>query len=372
MINLFEPNVTNESLEILKEVFESKWLGRGEKVNEFEEKLAKFLRTDKENIGTIASCSDAIFGVLEILQLKETDEIIIPSISFPAIASAVIQTGAIPIIIDINDSNANLSLNELKKNLTKNTRAVFITSYGGIPNDIEKIREIVGDEVMILEDSACSLGTFEQGIASGIKSDFACWSFDAMKLLTCGEGGAFYAKDKNVVNTLKEHFYLGLPASEKSGLDKAKSNGNWWEYQLNRTGRRSIFTNINASIGLPQLSKLDDVLTRKDEIRKQYIKGLDKNKIIIMPQENSKTDYSNYFFTIEHKKRDELAKYLKSNGIYTSLRYQPLHQINIFKKYSKNCRNAEKFFEKSLNIPIHQNLTNDEVDYIIDKINGFN
>ena len=153
MINIFQPNINNNSLELLSKVFESNWLGRGKYVEEFENKLGLFLNI-YDNLHTISSCTDAIFGVFDIFNLKHNSEVIMPSISFPAVGSAVLRSNLIPKIIDIDILSGNISIDSLKKAITKNTSAVFVTHYGGIPVEIDKIREVVGDKVYIFEDSA--------------------------------------------------------------------------------------------------------------------------------------------------------------------------------------------------------------------------
>lgn len=208
MINLFEPNVGQNSLDLLREVFHSKWLGRGAVATEFEMRLAELLRTDVAKVHTIANCTDAIFGAFEVLGITPGKEVIVPSISFPAVGSAILAAGLIPKIVDIDLKSGNIDLDLVVNALSSKTAAVFVTHYGGIPVDIKRLRELVGSDVFIIEDAACALGTFINGVACGTEGDFGCWSFDAMKLLTCGEGGAIYVADSERMTHAKEYFYL--------------------------------------------------------------------------------------------------------------------------------------------------------------------
>jgi aminotransferase len=367
MINIFQPSVGKDSLLAIKDVFDSNWLGRGELVRTFEKNVSEFFNVSGKNVHTIACATDAIFGVFRILNLQNTKkEVIIPSISFPAVASAVLEAGLTPVIVDVDPLNGNISLDSLKEALNSQTTAVFVTHYGGIPVDIEKLRAVVGDKVFILEDAACAFGTFVDGNACGTLADFGCWSFDAMKMLVAGEGGACYFSDESVAKKAKEYFYLGLPVSDKSGLDKASQSDRWWEYQLNSPGRRSMFTNINAAIAIPQFPSLSGNFSRRDDIRLKYCKVIDSNnKLNYSKQDQENVVYSNYFFTILSSERDQLAKYLKDNGVYTTFRYFPLHEIDLFRSYSvKNIDGARQFSETALNIPIHHNLSDADVDVI--------
>jgi aminotransferase len=371
MINIFEPSITKESLETLEKVFNLKWLGRGNYVNEFETSLANLLQTKRSNVHTIASCSDAIFGVFEILGIKKGAEVIIPAVSFPAVGSAIIAAGLTPRIIDIDINSGNIDIGIISEYINSKTAAVFITHYGGIPVDVKRLRGIVGEQIFIIEDAACALGSSVNGVACGTEGDYGCWSFDAMKLLTCGEGGAIYISDIEKMQQAKEYFYLGLPAQAKSGIDRQGSDSRWWEYDLNRPGRRSVFTNINAAIGLPQFATLPVILERKNKIRQCYSETLDSVGVQYLKQAHPNIKYSNYFFTVITDQRDELASFLKHNQVYSTFRYYPLHLISIFKQYAENCVSATKFSNSALNIPIHQALSDHQVVSISDLLKKF-
>ena len=371
MINLFEPRVSENSVDLLQKVFHSNWLGRGSYVTEFQAKLSDFLRVDAGQIHTIASCSDAIFGVFDIYKFQPGDEVIIPSISFPAVGSAILAANLIPKIVDIESDSGNIDFNEVKNALSKKTVAIFLTHYGGIPVDVNKLRELVGENIKIFEDAACALGSYIGEVACGTQGDYGCWSFDAMKMLTCGEGGAIYIKDQEILTRAKEYFYLGLPSQAKSGIDRSAAEGAWWEYQLNCHGRRSIFTNINAAIGLPQFSTLESAYLRRQKIRNYYCENFDKINIKYLRQDINDITYSNYFFTLISERRNQLAIFLKDKGIYSTFRYYPLSKINIFSKYSMRCARSDLFSSTALNIPIHHSLTDFDVEYITDTIKNF-
>lgn len=371
MINIFQPDVHTKSIDLLSNVFESKWLGRGNYVYEFEKKFSEILKTSSHQIHTISCCTDAIFGVFHIFPFNSGDEVIIPSISFPAIGSAILASNLIPKIVDIDVNTGNINLSCLENALSSKTKAVFITHYGGIPVNIAEIRKIVGSEIKIFEDAACALGTYTDGIACGTEGDFGCWSFDAMKLLTCGEGGGIFINDSRYMEITKEYFYLGLPTQTKSGIDRQANDSRWWEYQLNRPGRRSIFTNINAAIGIPQFETIENSLVKRQKIRDYYCDILDKIGVTYLRQDDKRTSYSNYFFTILTDQRDQLASYLKENGIYSTFRYYPLHLIDLFKNFSQECKSASEFANQALNIPIHQSLSESDIEYIGKTLTSF-
>ena len=371
MINLFQPNIGSDSLDQLKDVFESNWLGRGKKVALFEERLSTKLCIEKTKISTNSCCSDAIFNAIQMLDLSEDDLVIIPTNSFPAIASSILHSKANLKIVDIK-KNGNIDIDKIPNELIKKASLVFITHYGGIPVNIKKLRALLSNNSLIFEDCACALGTKVDNKPVGSDSDFSCWSLDPMKLITAGEGGVFSSNDLSFLNKVKQYSYLGLPLKEKTGLEKSSSDSNWWLYELEMPGRRSVFCDFHAAIGLPELEKIDDYLNKKKKIREKYIKTLNDLKVNFVEQDQKGVSYSNYFMTLQDERRDELAKFLKQNGIYSSLRYSPLHKMDLFKKYSvEDMKGADYFYSNSLNIPIHQNLNIEEVDFICAKLREY-
>jgi aminotransferase len=375
MINIFQPEIPDASVDLLSNVFDSNWLGRGKLVSDFELRLSKFLNADRAEITTMSCCSDAIFAILPIIKKRsKANKVLIPSVSFPAVGSAVIEAGLELVLVDVEADTGNICLKAVKKHFDDDVLAVFVTHYGGNPVDILGLRNIVGNNVFILEDSACALGSvLDDGSAVGLQGDFACWSFDAMKLLVAGEGGGAWIPNSDIRDEFKESLYLGLPASEKSGLDKANESNEWWSYNLNCFGRRSVFTDVNAAIAIPQFGLLKTKLEKREAIRDKYIKSIQTNSHLKFVKQSGCTTYSNYFFTVLCDSRNELAFFLKSQGVYSTFRYYPLSQINLFAMNSTvgDMSGSDSFSKRALNIPIHDGLTGDEVAYISELLASF-
>lgn len=350
----------------------SGWLGRGEVAKKFEAKLCTYQKFEHNQLHTVASCSDAIFGSLRLFSFKPGTEVILPSNSFPAVGNSILECGLIPRLVDIDSKTGNASVQAILDACSADTAAIFITHYGGIPFDTNLLRTNVSQNVKILEDCAAALGTFKHGVAIGQSADFACWSFDAMKLLCCGEGGALYSRDEDLVKRAKEYFYLGLPQQQKSGIDRVNKSDHWWEYDIRTAGRRSLFTDVNAAIGLTQIDDLSNRLEKKQAIAERYQEVLDHIGMSYVRSPPHDGTYSNYFFTVQTKQRDRLARHFRDNGVYTTLRYSPLNRTSLYEKYSPiEMPGTKKFFSESLNIPIHHNLTEDSVTKIINLLEDF-
>lgn len=375
MINIFQPQIPGSSLNLLSKVFESNWLGRGKLVSEFEFRLSQFLNADRQEITTMSCCSDAIFAILPIIKRRSVaKKVLVPSISFPAVGSAVIEAGLELVLVDVEADTGNISLDAVRQNFDDDVLAVFLTHYGGNPVDVSGLREIVGSKTFILEDSACALGSvLNDGTSVGLQGDFACWSFDAMKLLVAGEGGGARIPDRDIRNEFKESLYLGLPASEKSGLDKVDGSSEWWSYELNSFGRRSVFTDVNAAIAIPQFELLNERLAKRQMIREIYVKSIQANSDLDFAPQTGCSLFSNYFFTALCDSRDELAHYLKAKGVYTTFRYYPLHKIDLFANAATvtGMDGSNFFSSRALNIPIHSALSDIDVDQIANFLSDY-
>lgn len=376
MINLFQPSPDFSSLKFIKNIFKKKYFHKNKYCDLFLKQFSQFQNLNKNKLVLGASCSDLIFNILfTCKKIIKNKLVIVPANSFPAVPSAVIRAGLNLKIVDIEKDTGNISLDSLKKINQTKIGCVFLTHYGGIPIDISKIKKIVGKKVLIFEDCACALGSFyNKKICVGSKGDFASWSFDPMKMITCGEGGIAYIRNSKILSAFKENISLGLKNNKLSGFQLAKKQNKWWEYQLMDYGSRSVFTEIDAAIGLPQLKKIKTFLKKKQKIRDIYNSNLKmQSSIKIINNKNGKT-YSNYFFTIiVKKKRDSLAKFLYQNKVYSSLRYFSLNKVKIFKKYCTNSSfyNANFFSKHALNLPIYQDLKETEVRRICRLINFF-
>jgi dTDP-4-amino-4,6-dideoxygalactose transaminase len=254
---------------------------------------------------------------------------------------------------------------------------VFLSDYGGDPVDSQTVRKIIGDDCLLLIDAATSFGTKYSKSNQYVHSsaDFVCYSFDAMKLLTTGEGGAAVIRDTLLMEKFKEYTYLGLPTKQKSGLDVAKkdSTAGWWEYDLNCFGKRAVMSDLAASLGLAEIDDVDKKLKRKTEIYNKYRLALDQLKdVSILSCDNNRYISSNYFFTILTERRSELARYLLDNEIYTSFRYWPVHKMSLFNNDAcSQYENSNFFSSNALNLPIHCGLSDDDIEFITNKISTF-
>ena len=377
MIQIYSNSLGKEELNSIEKVFNSKWLGKGPKTEEFILNFSKKITTDyfngignsitsTDNFITTTSCTEGIFQIIDLLDIKKDDEIILPSISFVGVANAIMYKKAKPVFCDVNKHTLNPTTKHIEDKITPNTKAIIILHYAGVPcDDIDNISKLCKEKnIKLIEDNANSPFSKYNNINTGTFGDFGVWSFDAMKILVTGDGGLIYANNKNDIEKLKRLTYLGLetPSGLSSNIDKK-----WWQFEVSVAGRRSITNDIQAAIGIEQLKKVDNFIKRRKEIHEMYNLNLKNLDWIKLPNIPSHVDSSYYMYYVQVDNRDEFAKYLREKEIYTTFRYYPLHWVDFYQS-KENLPNTKYIANHTLCLPLHQNLSNKEVNYIIKTI----
>jgi dTDP-4-amino-4,6-dideoxygalactose transaminase len=368
MITVFGSHVGSKEIQNVVECMESQWMGFGKQVDLFEKKyMEKF---EINNFAMVDSGSNALFMAVKLLNLPPNSEIIIPSFTWVSCAQAVLLAGHKPIFCDVDLSTMNIRKEDILPKISKKTKALMIVHYAGLPVDIDPILEL---GLPIIEDSAHAVDSRYKGKPCGTIGDIGIFSYDAVKNLTVGEGGGITCKNKDLLEKAKIMRYCGIG---KSGFDSAISNANdknrWWEYNIEMPFIKMLPTNISASIGLAQLDRIDDLQNIRKNIWEKYQNEFKSFKNIICPVEANPGDKHSYFtYCIRVPKRDELAKYLLDNNIYTTLRYHPLHLNPLYKQQNIILENCNILNNEALSIPIHPRLTLEDVEKIILKIKQF-
>lgn len=376
MIQIYSNSLGEEEVNAVREVFASKWLGKGSKEKEFVEQIANKLHQEAFDVGyscpsvkhfiTTNSCTEAAFQLMDLIDLQEGDEVIMPSMSFVGIANAVVYKKAKVVFCDVDRYTLNPSLHDIQSKLTEKTKAIFLIHYAGVPTpDLARIAHYCTQNgIYLIEDNANSPFSILDGKSTGTFGDFSTWSFDSMKILVTGDGGLIYAKNTEHVNKLEKQMYLGLETP--SGLSNTVDT-KWWQFEVSTAGRRSIMNDVTAAIGIEQLKKFDSFIKRRKEIHQQYNQELGELDWIIIPKVPINIQSSYYMYHIQVENRDELAKYLRDKGIYTTFRYYPLHWVEFYNS-DADLPNTTQAALTTLCLPIHQNLTDEEVTYIIQTI----
>lgn len=371
MINVYQPSLGEEELNRIREVFASNWLGKGELTDEFEANFAMHLSIDKNRLLTTNCCSEGLFSSMSLMDIAPGDEVIMPTISFVGAGNAVCAHGAKLVLCDVDRRTQNVRAEDIEKVLTPKSKAILLLHYGGVSCEMDEILALAKNRnLKLIEDSACAVASTYKGRACGTMGDMAMWSFDAMKILVCGDGAMLCFNTPELRERASKLLYFGLES--KSGYSNSVDK-KWWEYEISCFGHRAIMNDVTAAMALEQLKKLPTFIQKRKAINDHYderLRGLDWLDIPLPLKDYQTSSY--YFYPIQVKKdiRDDLAKYLRENGIYTTYRYFPLHRVHAYNA-SGEFPNADFAANHTLCIPIHQALTPDKIDFISDKIIEF-
>ena len=379
MIQIYSNSLGKDELKAIKKVFNSRWLGKGPKTEDFKKMFSQKLITNcyegvafttasTKNLLTISSCTEGLFQSID-LYVNKGDEVILPSISFIGAGNAIKSKNAIPVFCDVDSRTLNPSVNDIEKCITSKTKAIIILHYAGVPCDIENIVNLCKKRnIKLIEDNANSPFSRVNTKNTGTFGDIGLWSFDSMKQLVMGDGGMIYCQNEEDTIRLEKLTYLGLEST--SGLSNLVDK-KWWEFNISSPSRRSITNDIQAAIGIEQLKKIDAQIKKRQKIHNRYTDSLSSLDWLDVPKEILPNITSSYYmYHIQTKDRDGLAKYLKENGIYTTFRYYPLHWVKYFNSNQK-LPGTEYAANHTLCIPLHQNLSNRDVNFIIKKIKSW-
>ena len=245
----------------------------------------------------------------------------------------------------------------------------MVVHFAGKPVDMDPILEL---GLPVIEDAAHAVDSYYKGKACGGIGDVGIYSFDAVKNLTTGEGGGITTRKKELIDRAKILRYCGIG---KSGFEAAAATAGeknrWWEYSIKEPFIKMLPTNIAAAIGLAQLDKIDDLQAYRKKIWDIYQAELSDVSWIVRPPDAEAHEKHSYFtYVIRVPNRDKLARFLFDADIYTTLRYHPLHMNELYNSKA-TLKNSEILNEDSLSIPLHPNLTLDQVDFIVGKIKEF-
>lgn len=268
-INVMKPWLGEEEARALAEVVASGWVAQGPKVKQFEADFSA-AQGARHAVAT-SSCTSALHLALVVAGIGAGDDVVVPSFSFIATANAVTYVGARPVFCDVDPATGNVTAETIRAALTLDTRAVIVVDQGGVPVDLDPIRELCDrHEMTIIEDAACAVGSEYRGRPVGTGADVTVWSFHPRKIITTGEGGMLTTQRADWAaraRTLREHS-MSVSATERHGSVLAPA-----EVYL-EIGYNYRMTDLQAAVGIVQLGRLARIVERRREIAAQYVTGL--------------------------------------------------------------------------------------------------
>ena len=383
-MKLSTPHIDNKDYNYVKKVIKSSWISTSSSyVNRFEKKISKISGT-KYAVATNSGTS-AIHLALMAMGVNENCEVIVPSITFIATANPILYLKAKPIIIDV-DEKYNLKIEDVLKFIKEKTifrdnvtinkktkkilKVIIVAHMWGRPCDFLKIKKVCKKRnIYILEDAAEALGSYIKSQNSkkyyhcGSIGDVGCLSFNANKIITTGSGGALITNNKNI---FKKSDYLASQAKDDS-----------FNYIHNECGYNYKMNGLNASLGLSQISKLSNKITKRKNIYKRYnynFKSHSKIRILDLTDVSKINYWINvvYFEKLGHQNVEKLSIFLKKKNIETRRVWRPLNLQRHLRNFETfNIKNSERLYNNSLCLPSNDTLSKKDIDKVCNCIKNF-
>jgi dTDP-4-amino-4,6-dideoxygalactose transaminase len=365
LIRLSQSCVGVEEKQAICEVLDEGYLGMGKQVQMFEKELENFF-SNKVKVACVNTGTSALQLALQACGIGMGDEVLIPSITYLASFQATSATGAIPISCDISMKTGCLDIEDARCKITKKTKAIMYVHYASGLGDREALFLLAKQyNLRVIEDAAHSFGGYDSEHRVGAVGDLFCFSFDGIKNITCGEGGAIVSSDEIAIQKICDLRLLGVLKDTERRYSGQRS----WEFQVEDQGWRYHMSNINAAIGRVQLKKLDNFAKKRRKLANLYVSQLSDFPVIPINTEFDTIVPHIFPVIVSDHHRDSLKSFLLENKIETGIHYKPNH---LLKKYrSMDCPRSENFGENVLSLPLHVNLKENDIEKITSLIKKY-
>ena len=362
-VPLFYPHIPKNSINSLKKVLAGRWIGQGPLVDTFEKEFSKKFTKNLPCIA-VGSGTDALHLAYLLAGIKKNDEIICPVFTCTATNIPLLYIGAKIKFADIDPHTFNISIDHVKKLITKKTKAIVFVNYGGLPCNLNELKLIAKkNNIKLIQDAAQSLGSTYNKKPITEYADFTIFSFQAIKHISSGDGGLLCIKDK----TLEKKAYR----MRWFGIDRLKKQGGTWENDIKEIGYKYQMTDLGACILLESLKEFKKISSHRKKIFNIYVEKLKNNKFVDIVNEYGNFTHSTWLFTIVTDKKDYLQKKLRQAKIETNQVHFRNDRYSIFKKFVKNKKfpNMNSIEKKYLVLPIHTKMTFSDANYVAETVN---
>ena len=362
--------IDEEDIKEVVKVLKSDWITTGPRIEEFENALCKYVGC--KYAVAVNSGTSALDIAVKTLNLPENSEVITTPFTFVATSNSILYNNCKPVFTDIKKDTRNINPEEIRKNITNETKAIIYVDYAGQPCDIEEIKEIAEEfNLYLIDDASHALGAEYDGKKMGNFADMTIFSFHPVKLITTGEGGA--------VVTNNAEFYEKLKILRNHGIDKGAGErygrDTGYAYDMKILGRNYRLTDFQCALGISQLKKLDEFIERRQYLANLYSELLEDAESIDVPitKENVKHAWHLYTVLLDNIDRDAFFRKMRERDIGVNVHYIPIYRFSYYQEnFGFNPRDfpvTEEVFSKIITLPLYPKMGDKDIKYICDKIN---
>jgi len=380
MIPIFKTSVGEEELKEIKDSFDSHWLALGPKTKILEEDFKKY--TQAKNAISLNSCTAALHLALVALDINDGDEVLISSMTFASTGHAVLFCRAKPILVDVEPETLTMSIEDLKKKITPKSKAIIAVHYGGHVCDMDRIISIAKEHnLAVIEDAANCAGAEYKGQKIGsLDSDFTCFSFEAKKNMTTGDGGMITTnKTGEIIEKIRCLRWVGMDKDTLKRFSSGNREAKPWEYDILYPGYKYNMNDLAAGIGIVQLRKLEMMNDKRRSVVERYNEAFKELSWLKTPVEMkyAKNAYWLYILRLEQGDREKFLEHLLKEGISANTNFKPLHLFTFYNEYYRknnlrvNCPVAEREWKKIAVLPLYPDMTTEELLTVITAVKKF-
>ncbi len=365
-------SISERDIQGVVEVLQSDWLTTGPKVGEFEHAFADFVGA-KEAVA-VSNGTAALHAAMFALDIQPGDEVLAPAITFAATANCVVYQGGTPVFIDVDAETLLLDPALLEGKITPKTRAIIAVDYAGQPCDYDVLRTIAEKHNLSLVADAChALGGRYKDKAVGTLADLSTFSLHPVKSMTTGEGGVITTNDSKLAEKMRRFRNHGINSDHR----QREALGTWY-YEMIDLGYNYRLTDFQCALGMSQLQRLPEWIIRRQEIAGKYYSAFEEIPQVEPLGVRDDVSHAYHLFVVRLKleqletNRDEIFITMRSKGLPVNLHYIPVHLHPFYRtRFGTGaglCPVAEAAYEKILSLPIHPNLSDENIDEVVETI----
>lgn len=363
------PYISREEINEVVDTLSSDWITTGPKTKKFETEIATFLGA--ESALALNSCTAGLHLALVVLGIGSGDEVITTPMTFCSTVNVIEHIGARPVLVDVEPETLNISPFSIENAITPRTRAVIPVHYTGHPCEMDVIMKIAREhQLFVIEDAAHALSAHYKGKVVGTIGDLTAFSFYATKNLTTAEGGMLTG-DQELIEKARS---LSLHGMNRDAWKRYDKGGSWY-YEVDAPGFKYNMTDIQASIGLQQLKKLDVFQERRHEIVKRYNEAFVSCPCLQIPVHRPYVEHAWHLYSLRLNletlkiDRDQFIDEMKERNIGTSVHFIPIHLHPYYRrKYGYQPEDfpvAYSNFLRLVSLPLYPRMSNKDVDDVI-------
>jgi perosamine synthetase len=369
-VRLFKPRVREEAIAAVADVMRSGWIGMGPRTQDFEKAFGEFVQV--RYAVAVNTCTSALHLAVKLLQLESRPgktEVITTPVTFVSTNTVLLYEGLTPVFADVDPKTGNVTPASVAARITPRTGAIMLTHFGGYACDLDGFAELGRrHDLPIIEDCAHACGAWYKERRVGASGNLCAFSFDAIKNLTTGDGGMLIAGSDANERRARSLRYMGLSKDAFKRVSELKEKAYSWEYEVPEVGYRYHMNDIQAAMGLVHLKYLDEDNAHRERIARKYRQLLAGIPGVALLERAPDRKSGHHLFCILAENRNALADKMTRSGVIVGVHYNRNDVYPIFP--SSELPHAQQFCSCVMSLPLHLDLTDEEIEYVANVIRG--